>query len=282
MSDVADYLGTRPPAPTAAVVPTVPLVPISSRSPLADAASSPQGKPAGLAAPDAKRAGVPCSSCAMQSFCMPEGLTRAEAERIEALICPSRTIRNGETLFRTGDSFQSLYAVRAGSFKTVVMHRDGREQVTGFHQAGDMLGLDGVCSGHHSCDAVAIEDSQVCIIPFHLLEAMCRDVKVVQQHVHRMMGGEIVREATLMMLLGTMSAEQRVATFLLNLSGKLSKRGYSPAEFHLRMTREEIGSYLGMKLETVSRMLSKFQKDGLVDTHGKQIRILDMDGLRRV
>ncbi|WCM24785.1 fumarate/nitrate reduction transcriptional regulator Fnr [Paraburkholderia bryophila] len=282
MSDVADYLETRPPAPTAAVVPLVPIVPVASRSHLADAAASPQAKQAGLAAPDAKRAGVPCSSCAMQSFCMPEGLTRAEAERIEALICPSRTIRNGETLFRTGDSFQSLYAVRAGSFKTVVMHRDGREQVTGFHQAGDMLGLDGVCSGHHSCDAVAIEDSQVCIIPFHLLEAMCRDVKVVQQHVHRMMGGEIVREAALMMLLGTMSAEQRVATFLLNLSGKLSKRGYSPAEFHLRMTREEIGSYLGMKLETVSRMLSKFQKDGLVDTHGKQIRILDMDGLRRV
>lgn len=276
MSDVADYLEIRPLTPSAAVVPSVPI------ASLAGAASSPQAKQAGLAAPDAKRAGVPCSSCAMHSFCMPEGLTSAEAERIEALICPSRTIKNGETLFRTGDSFQSIYAVRAGSFKTIVMHRDGREQVTGFHQAGDMLGLDGVCSGHHSCDAVAIEDSQVCIIPFHLLEAMCRDVKVVQQHVHRMMGGEIVREATLMMLLGTMSAEQRVATFLLNLSGKLQKRGYSPAEFHLRMTREEIGSYLGMKLETVSRMLSKFQKDGLVDTHGKQIRILDMDGLRRV
>lgn len=276
MSDVADYLETRPLTPTAAAVPSVPI------SALTGAVVSSQAKQAGLAAPDAKRAGVPCSSCAMNSFCMPEGLTSAETERIEALICPSRTIRNGETLFRTGDSFQSLYAVRAGSFKTIVMHRDGREQVTGFHQAGDMLGLDGVCSGHHSCDAVAIEDSQVCIIPFHLLEAMCRDVKVVQQHVHRMMGGEIVREATLMMLLGTMSAEQRVATFLLNLSGKLQKRGYSPAEFHLRMTREEIGSYLGMKLETVSRMLSKFQKDGLVDTHGKQIRILDMDGLRRV
>jgi CRP/FNR family transcriptional regulator len=223
-----------------------------------------------------------CSACAMHALCMPQGLTQAETDRMEALISTSRTIRSGESLYRTNDSFQSIYAVRAGSFKTIVMHRDGREQVTGFSLAGDMLGLDGVCSGRHSCDALAIEDSKVCIIPFHLLEAMCRDVKTIQQHVHRLMGGEIVREATLMMLLGTMSADQRVAAFLLNLSGKLKSRGYSPAEFHLRMTREEIGSYLGMKLETVSRMFSRFQKDGLVDTHGKQIRILDMEGLARV
>jgi CRP/FNR family transcriptional regulator len=162
------------------------------------------------------------------------------------------------------------HAVRARSFKTVVMHRDGREQVTGFHLAGDVLGLDGVCSRRHSCDALAIEDSKVCIIPFHLLEAMCREVKALQQHVHRLMGGETVREATLMMLLGRMSADRRVAAFLMNLSEKLKTRGYSPAEFRLRMTREEIGSYLGMKLETVSRMFSEFQKDGLVDTDGKR------------
>jgi CRP/FNR family transcriptional regulator len=111
---------------------------------------------------------------------------------------------------------------------------------------------------------------------------MCRDVKVVQQHVHRLMGGEIVRESSQMMLLGTMSAEQRVATFLLNLSDRLRKRGYSPAEFHLRMTREEIGSYLGIKLETVSRMLSRFHRDGLLDARGKNIRILDHDGLMQV
>ncbi|MBN3848800.1 helix-turn-helix domain-containing protein [Paraburkholderia sp. Ac-20342] len=245
-------------------------------------ASLPSPRTAGAATPAPKRSGANCSACAMHAFCLPEGLTPAETERIEALICPSRTIRSGESLFRAGDSFQNIYAVRAGSFKTVVMHRDGREHVTGFHLAGDVLGLDGICSGQHSCDAPAIEDSKVCIIPFHLLETMCRDVKAVQQHVHRLMGGEIVREATLMMLLGTMSADQRVATFLLNMSSKLKSRGYSPAEFHLRMTREEIGSYLGLKLETVSRMMSKFQKARLIDTHGKQIRILDMDGLARV
>lgn len=260
MSDVVDY-------PEARSIKQIPLRPAND---------------SGSAAIQAKKAGSDCSSCAMHNFCLPDGLTAAETERIQALICPSRTIRCGEALFRAGDSFQSIYAIRAGSFKTVVMHRDGREQVTGFHLAGDVLGLDGICADRHNCDALAIEDSKVCIIPFHLLEAMCRDIKALQQHVHRLMGSEIVREATLMMLLGTMSADQRVATFLLNLSGKLKLRGYSPAEFHLRMTREEIGSYLGMKLETVSRMLSKFQKEGLLDTHGKQIRILDMDGLARV
>jgi CRP/FNR family transcriptional regulator, anaerobic regulatory protein len=226
--------------------------------------------------------GVRCSTCPMRSLCMPSGLTAAELERIEALICPSRTIRHGESLYRAGDSFQSLYVVRAGSFKTIVMHRDGHEQVTGFHLPGDALGLDGVCSDQHSCDAIAIEDSKACNIPFHLLEAICREMKVLQQHVHRLLGNEIVRESKIMMLLGTMSADQRLAAFLLNLSDRLKARGYSPAEFNLRMTREEIGSYLGMKLETVSRMFSKFQKDGLVDTRGKQISILDIEGLARV
>ena len=260
MSDVAEYPETR----------TIAQIPLHA---LHDT---------GFTTTQPKRAGGNCSTCAMRVFCLPGNLTPEETSRIESMICPSRTIKHGESLFRAGDSFQSIYAVRAGSFKTVVMHRDGREQVTGFHLAGDVLGLDGICSGSHSCDALAIEDSKVCIIPFQLLETMCRDVKAVQQHVHRLMGSEIVREATLMMLLGTMSADQRVATFLLSLSSKLKSRGYSPAEFHLRMTREEIGSYLGLKLETVSRMLSKFQKDGLLDTHGKQIRILDMEGLARV
>ncbi|CAB3800335.1 fumarate/nitrate reduction transcriptional regulator Fnr [Paraburkholderia caffeinilytica] len=246
--------------------------------PPASAAAAQMPLSAGAPRKDVRR----CSACSMRSICMPQGLTPEELQGIESLICPSRTIKQGETIYRANDSFQSIYAVRAGSFKTVVMHRDGREHVTGFHLAGDSLGLDGVCSGHHSCDAVALEDSKVCIIPFHLLEAMCREVKAVQQHVHRMMGGEIVRESSQMMLLGTMSAEQRVATFLLNLSDRLRMRGYSPAEFHLRMTREEIGSYLGIKLETVSRMLSRFQRDGLLDTHGKDIRILDHDGLARV
>jgi CRP/FNR family transcriptional regulator len=244
------------------------------------AAPAPAQTPATAGA--TRRGALRCTSCSMRPICMPQGLTPDELQRIESLICPSRTIKQGETIYRANDPFQSIYAVRAGSFKTVVMHRDGRGHVTGFHLAGDSLGLDGVCFGHHSCDAVALEDSKVCIIPFHPLEAMCREVKAVQQHVHRLMGGEIVRESSQMLLLGTMTAEQRVAAFLLNLSARFKARGYSAAEFVLRMTRDEIGEYLGMKLETVSRMLSKFQHKGLVATQGKQIRIVDLEGLRQI
>jgi len=268
MSDVAAY-------PVAAPVARSPQ-PLPHVSHLSHA---PHGS---LDAPGTARPASRCSTCAMRAVCLPQGLSALELQRLDSIICSSRMVRQGETLYRTSDAFQSIYAVRAGSFKTVVMHRDGREQVTGFQLAGDALGLDGVSTGHHTCNAIAIEDSNVCIIPFSLLETLCREVKGVQQHVHRMMSGEIVRESVLMMLLGTMSAEQRVAAFLLNLSARLKARGYSAAEFNLRMTREEIGSYLGMKLETVSRMFSKFQREGLVDTRGKQIRIVDPEGLERI
>ncbi|KXU83613.1 Crp/Fnr family transcriptional regulator [Caballeronia megalochromosomata] len=218
----------------------------------------------------------------MQRVCLPQGLSPVEFERLDAIICSTRPVRRGETLYRCGDPFQSLYAVRSGCFKTVVMHREGHEQVTGFHLAGDALGLDGVSADHHACDAIALEDSVVCIIPFDLLELLCREVRAIQHHVHRMMCGEIVRESSLMMLLGTMTAEQRVAAFLLNLSTRMKARGYSPAQFVLRMTREEIGSYLGLKIETVSRMFSRLQKAGVIDARGRDVRILDQARLEEV
>ncbi len=223
-----------------------------------------------------------CSTCAMRALCMPAELSAAELARLDAIICATRSVKRGDTLYRAGDAFHSIYAVRAGSFKTVVMHRDGREHVTGFQIPGEALGLDGVGAGQHSCDAIALEDSAVCIIPFAQLEVICREVKPMQHHIYQMMSSEIVRESSQMMLLGTMSAEQRVATFLLNLSRRFKARGFSAAEFHLRMTREEIGCYLGMKLETVSRMFSKFQRERLVHANGKTIRIVDPEGLARV
>ncbi|GLU35608.1 Crp/Fnr family transcriptional regulator [Trinickia caryophylli] len=218
----------------------------------------------------------------MRSVCMPNTLAAKDLARFDTIVSATRVVMRGEALYRSSDEFQSVYAVRSGSFKTVVMHRDGREQVTGFHLAGEVLGLDAVCAERHSSDAIAIEDSSVCIIPYALLEALCAESKSLQHQVLRTMSGEIVRESSLMMLLGTMSAEQRVATFLLNLSTRMQARGYSAAEFNLRMTREEMGNYLGMKLETVSRMFSKFQRDGLLETHGKQIRIVDLEALARV
>jgi CRP/FNR family transcriptional regulator len=226
-----------------------------------------------------KSATARCSVCLMRPACMPAELSPANLSQLDTTICTSRPLKRGDALYRANDAFKSIYAVRVGSFKTVVMHRDGREQITGFQIAGDTLGLDGVDAGHHNCDAIALEDSTVCIIPFGQLEKLCRESRPIQHHVHQMMSREIVRESGQMMLLGTMTAEQRVAMFLLTLSRRFNALGYSAAEFNLRMTREEIGCYLGMKLETVSRMFSKFQRKQLVDTHGKQIRIVDPEGL---
>ncbi|GAA4343698.1 helix-turn-helix domain-containing protein [Pigmentiphaga soli] len=225
---------------------------------------------------------VNCSSCAMRNVCMPCGMSEEDFARLDELILTSRKVRRGEVLYRTGDPFQSIYAIKAGSFKTVVTLRDGREQITGFHIVGEPLGMDGICNEQHTCDAIALEDSVLCIIPFRVLESLCRELRPMQRHVHRLMSGEIIRESGLMMLLGSMCAEERVSAFLLNISQRLQARRFSGTEFNLRMTREEMGSFLGLKLETVSRMLSKFQKEKLIDVQGKLIRILDADGLRRV
>ncbi|EDT40819.1 helix-turn-helix domain-containing protein [Burkholderia ambifaria] len=230
----------------------------------------------------AKHPAARCSVCAMRSMCLPPDLTADEYSRLDAIICSTRHVRQGDSLFRTDDPFQSIYAVRAGSFKTVMMHRDGREHVNGFQIAGETLGMDGIGSGRHCCDAIALEDSVVCIIPFVALEAACREMKSMQHFLYQMLSSEIVRESSQMLLLGTMSAEQRVAHFLLNLSSRFEARGYSASEFNLRMTREEIGCYLGMKLETVSRMFSRFHRESLVETRGKRVRIIDAQALAQV
>lgn len=223
-----------------------------------------------------------CSSCSLRGVCLPADLSPSELDRVDAMIGATRSVRRGEALFRAHDEFQSLYAVRTGSFKTGIMHRDGHEQITGFHIPGDPLGLDGISSGLQNCEAVALEDSAVCVIPFSQLEAVCGESRRMQRHLYHLLSAEIVRESGLMMLLGTMTAEQRLASFLLDLAASFRLRGYSGAQFNLKMSRDEIGSFLGIKLETVSRMFSRFQREGLVNTQGKQIQILDAEKLGRV
>jgi len=213
-------------------------------------------------------------------LCMPVGLSPEEMSKLDNLVFLRRSVKRGEHLFRVGEPFDSLYAARTGFFKTKLLLEDGREQVTGFHMAGELMGMDGIGTERHTCDSVALEDSEVCVIPFERLEGLSREVEALQHHFHKVMSREIVREHSVMMLLGSMRAEERLAAFLLNLSQRLSTRGYSPTEFILRMTREEIGSYLGLKLETVSRVFSKFQEEGFIAVQQKNIRILDPKRLR--
>ena len=225
---------------------------------------------------------VACSSCSLRELCLPAGLDSGEMERMDELVTNRRKLRRGADLYRAGAPLASLFAIRSGFMKSCVLHDDGREQVAGFHMAGDLLGLDAIGGGTHTCDTVALEDSEVCEIPFSYLEQLSRELPSLQQQLHRIMSREIVRDYGVMLLLGSMSAEERLAAFLLNLSQRFATRGYSPSEFRLRMTREEIGSYLGLKLETVSRAFSGFQDRGLIDVRQKQVRILDFPGLKAV
>lgn len=221
-----------------------------------------------------------CSSCNLRELCLPLGLDARQLESIDELVYTRRKIRRGESLFRTNDDFRSLYAVRSGFFKTRLAAADGRDQVTGFQMAGEILGMDGIGSDRHICDAVALEDSEVCVIPYAKLEELSHRFPLLSHHFHKVMSREIVRDHGVMLLLGSRRAEERLAAFLLNLSQRFTVRGLSASEFYLRMTREEIGSYLGLKLETVSRAFSRFQDEGLVSVQQKHIRIRNIPGLK--
>ena len=223
-----------------------------------------------------------CSTCSLRELCLPVGLMPNEFEQLDAVIRQSRRLKKGEYLFRAGEPFSSLYAIRTGFFKTTVASQDGRDQVTGFFMSGELIGMDGICSQVHSCDAVALEDSEVCELPFAHMENLGQRIPSLQTHFFRLMSREIVRDQGVMLLLGNMRAEERLAAFLLNLSNRLYSRGFAANDFILRMSREEIGSYLGLKLETVSRTLSKFHHEGLILVEHKHIQILEPQALKKM
>ena len=225
---------------------------------------------------------VACSNCNLRELCLPVGLSEGDMQRIDQLVGTRRALKRAEVLFRAGDRFESLFAVRTGFFKTRVSAEDGRDQVTGFQMAGELLGLDGISTDRHSCDAVALEDSQVCQIPYARLEDFSHQVPELQRQFHKVMSREIVRDHGVMLLLGSMRAEARLAAFLLNLTQRLQARGFSGTSLVLRMTREEIGSYLGLKLETVSRTFSKFAEEGIVEVKQRHVRIVDTEALRAI
>ena len=224
---------------------------------------------------------VTCSSCNLRELCLPAGLCPEDLERIENVVYARRRVKRGDSVFNAGGEFNAVYAIRSGFFKTSLLDREGREQVTGFFMGGELLGMDGI-GGSYNGTAIALEDSEVCVLPYALIEEMSRDIPALQRQLHAVLAREIVRDHGVMMLLGSMRAEERLATFLLNLSRRFVRRGYSSSDFHLRMTREEIGSYLGLKLETVSRLFSSFQKDGLIDVQQKHVQIRDIEGLERL
>jgi CRP/FNR family transcriptional regulator len=210
-------------------------------------------------------------------------LSKRELETVDSrLVAVRRKVARGERLYQAGDPFEAVYAVWTGFMKTCIASSDGREQVSGFHMGGELIGLDGIGNRRHQIDAIALEDSQVCVIPFPDLEALAACMPALQQQLHRVMSREIVHNQSVMLLLGSMHAEERLAAFVLNLANRLQARGFSSSAIVLRMSRDEIGSYLGLKLETVSRTFSKFQAQGLLFVRHRQIEVLDPVGLQQV
>jgi CRP/FNR family transcriptional regulator len=221
-----------------------------------------------------------CANCNLRGTCLTSGFVSPSQAEFGDLVLAHRRVKAGQAVYRTGDSFSSVYVLKAGFVKTLALFEDGREQVSGFYMPGDTFGVDGIAFGQHANDAIALDDADVCAIPYDKLEQLSLAMPAAQRSLYRMFSQEIVRRQDTMVVMGTMSAAQRIATFLLDLSRRFSARGLSASEFLLRMTRDEIGSLLGLKLETVSRVFSKLQSDGLMEIDGKHVRIVSIPGLR--
>ena len=216
-----------------------------------------------------------CAGCSLHQLCLPMGLGNADMDRLDQIIGRGQRIQRDQHLYRMGDPFKNLYAIRFGHFKTCHISNNGEEQITGFQMAGELLGMDAISSDHHHCDAIALEDSEVCEIPFTRLEELFSHIPTLLHHFHRIMSQEITREQNAMLLLGNMRAEQRFAAFLINLSSRYAARGYSSTSFQLRMSREDIGNYLGLTIESISRLVSKFRKLGWLSVDKREIQLLD-------
>lgn len=225
---------------------------------------------------------VSCSSCCLQGVCLPSGLTGEELNELSEMTAAKRRVSRGAALYRGHDAFDSLFAVRSGAFKSVGVSRAGEEKVTGFHFPGELMGLDAINTDRHAYDAVALEDSEVCVIPYTALTQLALRIPRLQMRLLRILSSDISRDQGLMLLLGSMTAEQRLCAFLLSLSRRHEKLGYSGDRFHLRMTREDIGSYLGLTLETVSRLLSRLQRDGLISARQREIELKNVPALKDV
>jgi CRP/FNR family transcriptional regulator len=225
---------------------------------------------------------VACSSCCLKGACLPCDLGSVEMGRFDEITTAKRKVARGASLFLIGDRFESLYAVRSGAFKTVGVSRHGDEKVTGFHLPGELIGLEAINGTSHNFNAVALEDSEVCVIPFQRLEQLAMTIPALQHQLLRLLSSDISRDQGLMLLLGSMTAEQRVAAFLLSLARRHQRLGFSSSRFVLRMTREEIGNYLGLTLETVSRLFSRLQRDGLISVQQRNVEIRETERLREM
>ncbi len=224
---------------------------------------------------------IHCQSCSFSHLCLPVSLNKSELESLDEIIERKKPLHKHDKLINAGDKFHSLYAVRSGSFKSYISDKDGVEQVIGFHFPGDIIGFDALKNERHESFSQALETAMVCELPYETLEEVSNRYPKLRQQIMRFMSSEIKHDHDLMMLLSKRSAEERLLYFLSNLSERFDERGYSAKQFHLSMTRNEIGNYLGLTVETISRLLTRFQKEDIIKVDGKLITITDFEGLQQ-
>lgn len=220
-----------------------------------------------------------CTNCGIYQLCYSVG-GNTDLSVLDTIVKNRKTLRRGESLYQTGEPFRSIYAIRGGSIKTSIIADDGRVQVTGFHVAGEVLGLDAIITRRYNCEATALETSSVCEVPFARFKELSEEIPNLQYKMLEIMSHEILHNHELMMLLGKKNAEERLATYLLNMSMRLEKRNFSSTQFNMSMSRSDIGNYLGMAEETVCRVFSRFQEEELVTIQRRQIILNDLARLR--
>ncbi|MEM1189580.1 MAG: fumarate/nitrate reduction transcriptional regulator Fnr [Pseudomonadota bacterium] len=223
-----------------------------------------------------------CSNCRLAGICLPFALEGKEIDELDNIIQRSKPLQKGQHLYREGDGFESVYAVRSGTLKAYQTTDDGREQVTGFYFPGEILGMDGIAKNSHASSARALDTAAVCEIPFTSLEKLSADLPHLQRHFFQLMSREIADDQQLITLLSKSSADERVAALLLSISSRNARRQLSATQFRLSMSRVDIGNYLGLTVETVSRVFSRMQKMSVLQVENKEIEILDLEALQKM
>lgn len=225
---------------------------------------------------------ISCASCRLNELCLPIALNKTEIHQLDEIVERNRPYKKGDHLYRQNDQFKSVYAVRAGSFKSYVLSDNGQGRVTGFYLPGEIIGMDGIASQHYANSIQALEHSSICEIPFSQLEKLSHQLPNLQHHFFAIMGNEIAKDQQIHTLLCSYTAEERTASFLLGLSSRYARVGLSPARFLLPMTRSDIGEYLGLTVETVSRIFTGLQRKGLITVNNREIEIIDIENLRKL
>ncbi|MCK5262469.1 MAG: fumarate/nitrate reduction transcriptional regulator Fnr [Gammaproteobacteria bacterium] len=225
---------------------------------------------------------VSCGQCNLNELCFPHGMNPEDMSKLDTIVEQRKPLHKNDHLYREGDASHAIYAVRSGSVKTLVESPNGDEQIVGFHLPGELLGLDGFMDGSHTCTAIALETTSVCAMPLPKLEGLCTTLPGLQHQMQRIMGKEVTEEHLMLLMLGKMSAEEKIATFLLSISRRMEERHWKATEFVLSMPRQDIANYLGLAVETVSRLFAQYQEAGIIKVDRRRISILQLQRLKEI